>query len=940
MQRLIIPVLALLLSSTGIHAAPAETLENLAANFSHPPAEARPWVYWFWNNGNVTRQGITADLEAMRRAGIGGVIIMDVLERFAPPKGTATFMGSEWMALFHHSVTEAQRLGLEINMTNGPGWCGSSGPWITPGLSMQHLVSSSTELQGPSRFEGLVARPDSQPQLRKDHLDSKLKTEDYYRDVAVLAFPEAVDGVVPRDGVMDLTSKMKPDGGLVWEVPPGKWNLHRIGHASTGSSTRPPVLGGNGLECDKLSREAMDVHFAGMMRKLIDISGPLAGKALGATHIDSWEVGSQNWTPRFRDEFQRRRGYDPVPFLPCVTGSVREEVKGKPAAVRQRWNIGGKALADRFRWDFQQTLSELLAENYSGRLADLAHEHGLRLSMEGYDLKDFGDEATYTAAADEPMSEFWTGGSWGRKMTEIKGRQMASVAHVHGRTIVGAEAFTSGDGEKWLLHPALIKAMGDYQFARGINRFVIHRYAHQPWLDRVPGSTMGPWGLHYERTNTWWEMSTAWHEYLSRCQYLLRHGLYVADLLYLRPEVPHQAYFTPLPAVPAGYAYDECSAQALMERASVRDGRIVLPDGMSYRMLVLPPQKTMTPALLRKLRDLAAAGAVIAGLPPRSSPSLGGYPECDKEVADMAKELWADCDGTNITRHDFGKGRVVSGQDLTPLLTDLGSPPDFSSNVPLEWIHRRVDGAEVYFVSNQQSVDVTASCVFRAPGLQPEYWNPESGARSPLPIAAADSNSTTVSLRLERAGSAFIVFRKPAGAPEKIASPFFDPKPAGELGGPWEVRFPPMRGAPETITLPELISWSDHPDAGVKYFSGTATYSKTFTAGETLLKAGRRVFLNLGDVQIMARVRLNGRDLGILWKPPYRMDITGNLKSGANELQIEVVNLMPNRMIGDAALPEGKRFTWSTWQPFKSDTPLLKSGLIGPVGFETCDRAN
>ncbi len=339
-----------------------------------------------------------------------------------------------------------------------------------------------------------------------------------------------------------------------------------------------------------------------------------------------------------REEFQQRRGYDPLPWLTCVAESVSERVRtNKTAYNTNRYfrSFDSVELSDRFRWDYEQTLSELLAEKYIGRLAERAHERGLRLTTEGYDLP-FGDEGNYVNRADEPMSEFWTSkASWARGFNERKGAQMASVAHVNGRTIVAAEAFTSDEHEKWMLYPASIKALGDAQFCFGVNRFIIHRYAHQPYLDRVPGATMGPWGLHYERTQTWWEMASAWHEYLSRCQFMLRQGLFVADLLYLRPEIPNQTYFTPNPAPPAGYRYDEISADNLISRITVEKGKLVLPDGMSYRVLVLPPMKTMTPALAEKIEMLVSAGATVvaSSAMPNASPSLTDYPKCDGQVA-------------------------------------------------------------------------------------------------------------------------------------------------------------------------------------------------------------------------------------------------------------------------------------------------------------------
>jgi hypothetical protein len=1176
----------------------AVTAGDLASQFANPPESARPWVYWFWNNGNVTKEGITADLEAMRRAGIGGVIIMDVVERFAPPPGPADFMNAQWQELFRFAVAEAHRLGLKINMTNGPGWCGSSGPWITPALSMQMLVSSNLVVTGPAHFRAIVPRA-AMGERARDFLNSTVSSGDYYEDIAVLAYPVGTNGTVSPSDVQDLSSKLGGAGELDWDVPAGTWVVQRIGHTTTGASTRPPVKGGNGLECDKLSREAMDVHFDNMMGRLIHEVGPLAGTTLTATHIDSWESGAQNWTPKFREEFKRRRGYDLTSFLPDVIPPAGLPTNGV-SLPSGGCTIGGAETAKRLLWDFHETAAELLAENYVGRLAELAHQHGLRLTIEGYNLP-FGDEATYTARADEPMTEFWATGA---RENESKGRQMASVAHIMGDDIVGAEAFTSNDTEQWKLHPALIKALGDYEFCEGVNRFVVHRYAHQPYLDRYPGVTMGPWGLHYERTQTWWDMSIAWHQYLSRCQYMLRQGRFVADLCYLRPELPDQTYFTPSPAVPAGYKYDECSAEALIQQLQVEAGRLVSRSGLSYRLLVLPESAVpMTPQLVRKLQELVAAGATVLGPRPTTSPSLAGYPECDQEVAQISAEVWGDCDGRTVLAHAYGQGRIIWGQPLATVLRDLSAPPDLKSNLKLNWIHRRVGDMEVYFIANDRTAPVEARCDFRVKGLRPELWNPQSGQISPLAMYEETAAGTAVSLRLEASGSAFVVFgpqtnrfdsvvsftrdqqpvaplSKPAviriqkavyGVPGDAArtrnvlakaqalvdqgalefsvsqmaagddpafgtiktlhleytddgQPFTisgqdpdtisldaaimlttgtdhvrgltgeyfanmdlsgqpavvrtdaevnfawnsgspaagipaenwsarwtgtltalksgeytfclyaddgcrlfiddqsvidhwaldggnDPhtgkiqlesgrkyrfrveyfqavgndsihlswlvpavdRPAEvtcdaaggvqviasqpgryelisasgktwkadinnvpavqQITGPWEVHFPPKWGAPEQIILDHLISLSDSTNTGVKYFSGTATYDKTFTW--TPLVSGNetsyQAMLDLGDLSVMAEVKLNGTSLGVLWRPPYRVNITGLLRAGENQLEIRVANLWLNRMIGDAALPEDQRLTWSTYEPFTKDTPLPVSGLIGPV---------
>ncbi len=653
---------------------------------------------------------------------------------------------------------------------------------------------------------------------------------------------------------------------------------------------------------------------------------------------------------------------------------------------------------------------------------------------------------------------------------------MASVAHIMGDRIVGAEAFTSGDSEQWKMHPATVKALGDYEFSQGINRFVIHRYAHQPYLDRFPGATMGPWGLHYERTQTWWEMSGAWHQYLARCQFMLRQGLFVADFCCLRPELPDQTFFTPMPKVPVGYKYDECSAEALIARMKVKDGRLVLPDGMSYRLLMLPETSAlMTPALVGKIKQLVEAGATVLGPRPTASPSLSDFPKCDEEVASLAAEVWGDCDCKAVTEHEFGRGRVVWGQPLEDVLETTKTPADLTSNVKLNWIHRQIGDTHVYFVANETAVSVEAKCNFRIKGLQPELWNPMTGEISAPAVYEQTAAGTSVPVRLEASGSIFVVFQPQRKEFDPVVSFMRDGKPAipltkppvikiqratygvpgdaqrtrdvrgklqtladrgefsfqvgklaegddpaygvvktlvveytagdhsftingqdpdtvtlaaaipaasrvaeirratagrleivaslpghyemttakgkifraditsvpapQEITGAWTVRFPPKWGAPDQISLDHLVSLSDSTNPGVKYFSGTAIYSKSFDWNPTS-KAGSNkseVWLDLGEVQVMAEVKLNGHNLGILWKPPFRVNISGTIETGSNTLEVRVANLWPNRMIGDTALPASERFTWSSYEPFTKDSPLPKSGLLGPVTIQSAE---
>jgi hypothetical protein len=963
-------------------AARGAAADDLMKGFASPPESARPWVYWFWLNGNITPEGITADLEAMKRVGIGGVLIMEVDQ--GAPLGPVPFGGPKWRELFKYVCSEAGRLGLEVNMNNDAGWCGSGGPWITPDVAQQNLVWSETVVAGPQHFDQPLLEP--------------RKVADYYRDVAVLAFPTPkgnfkIDNIagkaafvrtefppppaawpsvpaeetIPSDRVLDLSAQFR-DGRLSWQAPEGKWTVLRIGHTVTekkdgrGShptDNHPAPKSGCGLECDKLSPAGADAAFAGLIAKLASDVGPLAGKTLVSTHIDSWETGSQNWTPRFRQEFQRRRGYDPLRFLPAMTGRV----------------VGSLEVSERFLWDVRQTVSDLLVENYAGRFRELAHKYGLRLSIEAYDGTPC-DDMSYAGQADEPMAEFWAVGN----STAYSCVEMASAAHVYGKRILGAEAFTSTDKEKWLLHPASIKTLGDWAFCEGINRFVFHRYAMQPWLDRKPGMSMGPWGLHYERTQTWWEQSKPWHEYLARCQFLLQQGLFVADICYLEPEGSPRR-FTPPPAGREGntpdrprYNFDGCTPEVVLTRMSVRDGRIVLPDGMSYRLLVLPEAQTMTPPLLARIAELAEAGATVVGPRPVRSPSLSGYPECDGRVKELADRLWGNWDSKDrpkVIEHRVGKGKIICGKTPEEVLAGMGVPPDFvcepGSPAPVRYIHRRMaDGTEFYFLANKTTKAAEAVCWLRGQeGRQPEFWWPETGRIEPAARYGSKGGVIRLPLRLEAAESVFVVFRAGTGRLERkavsVAVPPVRPEQPQQVAGPWELEIP-SGGQPQKITLEKLISWSEHPDAGVKYFSGTATYRTTFALQSKIANPKSKIYLDLGNVQVIAEAKLNGRPLGILWKPPYRAEISKMIQPGDNTLEVKVTNLWINRMIGDEQLPEDSdrnangtlkawpkwleeggpsptgRQTFTSWRLWpKSSTPVA-SGLLGPVTLEATQQ--
>lgn len=995
--------------------------------FLSPPDSSRPGVYWYFTDGNIDRKGITGDLESMKEAGIGYVLFLEV--DVGVPRGTTGLMSEAWQNLFAHAVREAERLGIRVIMGSGPGWAGSGGPWVEPGQSMTHLVASATEAKGPSEFDAVLAVPaPKKPFFGENSVPADLARirEAWYEDVAVLAFPtppvareipdyeekalfyrapytsqagvkpylpapavfrEAPGTSVDMNRIVDLTDKLGPGGRLAWRVPEGTWTIMRFGRRNNGAVTRPAPVPGLGFECDKFDAAAFDSHFEAYLGKLLDKTGlrkaPAAALArdpyarasaaeadpqarLGAPaagwttiHMDSWEMGAQNWSPDFRAQFRKRRGYDPLPYLPSYTGRIVDSLER----------------SERFLWDLRKTSNELIIENHAGRFKELGRRFGFDLSIEPYDMNPAAD-LDLGAVADVPMGEFWSDGfGFNAAFSCI---EATSIAHVHGRPVVAAEAFTANGTEAWKLAPGALKNQGDWAFAMGINRFVYHTFAHKSFFDELrPGMTMGPYGVHWDRGQTWWSMAGAYHRYISRCQFLLSRGRTVSDILYLAPEGAPHVFRAPLSALEGTavlpdkreYAFDGCSPSAL-DLASVRDGRIVFPGGASYRILVLPAVQTMTPELLEKIGMLVREGAVVAGTPPLKSPSLVDYPECDRRVKALAEDIWGGFTPPSRTAvRRIGRGRVLWGGEFAKVaqgeiypsygivaafLDQDGVRPDFTASGAFRYAHRTLPEREIYFVSNRTDLTVTEKCVFRDGTRAAELWDAVSGRTRPLAGAVPTDRGISIEIRLEPYESCFVVFAKNgvtgAGADPGLPDfPVF--RSIGSLDGPWTVSFDPKWGGPERIVFDRLEDWSKRPEDGIRYYSGRAVYSRAFDLpDEGAASAGSRLVLDLGEVKDLARVRLNGKDLGVVWTAPWRVEITTAARARDNKLEIEVANLWPNRLIGDEALPDdgaqggrwpdwllngtprtSGRFTFTSSRLYKKDDPLLPSGLLGPV---------
>ncbi len=1303
--------------------------EDLETAFRHPPASARAKTWWHWMNGNITADGITRDLEAMNRVGIGGFQIFQVGTGI--PKGPVAYGSPEHLKLLEHAANEADRLGLEFDMHNCPGWSSSGGPWITPELSMQHLTWSETFVTGGKLTDIALPRPSSKlgyyrdafvlafPSLAGENrrlqdllskvisssgpVDAKLVTggdlsggvevrsaasgqpaflqlefaEPFEaRSIAVystslagggfaaspnpvsleasddgtqfrkvleglqstgdvpaaenfsavrakyfrLVFPQArriaeirllgaariVDwtrkvnftrgtrsggavaalratGEVPSGSVidpaavLDITQYMDGEGRLNWQAPAGDWTILRFGHTTTGAQNHPAPDGGLGLECDKYSPSAMDFHFNHFFGKLFSSLGPLAAKGLAGALIDSYEVGMQTWTAEFPQEFQRRRGYDLRKYLPAMTGRV----------------VGNGDISDRFLWDVRRTHADMMADNYYGRFAELCRQHGMKAYAEPYSGGPF-EEMQVGSRVDVPMGEFWVG-----QGNHYSVKLAGSIGHLFGKPVVGAESFTGAPQyAKWQNYPYELKAQGDWMYTQGLNQFIFHRYAQQPHPTAVPGMTMGPWGWEFERTNSLFNGFEAWLQYASRCQTMLQQGILVADLVYFAGvDVPVNTPVGPdqlSPRPPQGYYYDVANEEAILTRMKVQNGRIVLPGGVSYRVLVLPDKTTITLDVLRKVRDMVEQGISLVGPKPQHTPGLFRYPDNDADLRRIADEIWGDLDGTSVTERTYGKGRVFWGQPLEAVLGKLHISPDCdvtsrSGDAPINYIHRRSGESDFYFIANRRRQTEELVCTFRVEGKRPEFWNPETGEITPVRVYDLVEGGVRVPVRLDPAGSVFVVFRSSARGPrlQSIAKegkmvvgtdPFPAPHaglyreltnnftisvwvkpdmdiglprgglpsffsattsfviypPAGdtlygeghvacglaagrngvvvferaghnlrgvltaqtplagwthlavafragapslyvngkllrqdqssgkvvhpglgeayqqegafyfegemlepilfnealsddriqqlaaagipnpeeppalelarsseaelliwqdgryslrdnsgqtssvlvsgigqpvEVRGPWRVSFPPNLGAPPEVTLPELTSLHKNSEPGVRYFSGTATYAKRLSVRADPTVSGKRLYLDLGRVEVIAQVRLNGRILGTLWKPPFRVDITDAVRRGENNLEVLVSNLWPNRLIGDEQLPSeneyaegggplqggvikrlpdwyiegrpkppGGRITFATWKHYHKDDPLLESGLVGPVRLRTAVR--
>lgn len=1025
--------------------------------FRNPPESTKPYVYWYWDNDNISKEGITKDLEAMLKIGIGEAMIGNVVGR-SVPKGKVPIFSEEWWGCVEHAVSEANRLGVKVGMFNCPGWSQSGGPWVKPDQSMRYLVSNEVRVSGGQPLKYMLTSPNNNFQLvsvqafpvpaeDNDHICSKskyvwssgiknvqlafdgdtasiitipsnaekieiqLKKSTTVRSLQIIpadkpmkaefeleareksgswkkimqfkidrsnidlavgpmkfgpivvsfksvvaqefrisffngkgamvreidlsgaarltsyvekqlgkmssnwniqadtyrypesAEPENKSLVVDPSKVVDLKSQMDKNGTLSWDVPKGQWIISYTGMVPVGIMNSPTTPEGSGLEVDKMNKELAQFHFDSYIGELLKRIP--AEKRPGLCHIvaDSYEKGTENWTEGFAEDFKSAYGYDPYPWLPVLSGRI----------------VASADRSERFLWDMRRLVADRIARNYVGGLRERCEQNGLRLWIENYGHWGFpGEFLNYGGASNDIGGEFWLDVP---ERGKVEVRCASSAGRTYGKKVISSEAFTS----HWSFNqmPRDLKVQGDWAWCEGINHFVMHVYIHQP-DERKPG--ISAWfGTDFNRHNTWFYASKSYFDYIRRSCALLQSGNSVADVAYFIGEDVPKMTGDREPALPKGYDYDFINTEILKNNAHVVDGRIVLSSGASYAVLVLPPQETMRPEVLERIATLIKEGACVLGNQPKRSPSGSNYPQCDSRIMALGDELWGKNSGKIIKRL-YGKGHIFSGIDLKEVLTEIRIAEDCKLPEGLLYTHRQEGDAHFYFVSNQANVFYKDTMIFRVSGLKPELWNPVSGQMKPLSNYKAVNGKTYIPLEFAPGDSWFIVFRQ-KGESSSQGDNFPNWETIQSVQGNWNVDFKPEYAQPFTSTFTGLTDWSQNEDKSIKYFSGTATYKITFKYDG---KKQDKLYLDLGQVEGMATIRLNGNEYPTLWRYPYRSDISGEIQQGVNKLEVDVVNCWWNRLVGDTQSGT-QPVTWSAFVGWSANSKLLPSGILGPV---------
>jgi hypothetical protein len=926
---------------------------KLANEFVNPPVSARPKALWPWINGNVSLPQITFELEEAKRKGMGGFDIWDIGTSLDPykviPSGPP-FLSKESVQAIAYTINEADRLDLEIGLNFSSSW-NAGGSWVKPEHGAMGLFRRDTIIEGPQNFSSYISFPqisetssDSQSKIKKD-LKTGLPV--FYKEVVLLAHVFTSDSLIKDHSIILLSENFK-DNHLQWNVPKGKWRIVRYVCAPTGQQLVLPSTASNGLMLDHFSGDAQKANLNYIFSQLLPIVGPLKNRSLKYLNADSYEVNSAVWTPNLPEEFLKRNKYNLENFLPILDG----------------FKIKSDEISQRFKYDFTKTISDLIIKNHYELGRAICEEKGIGFVAEAggpgqpfhnvpfEDLKALG-------ALTIPRGEFWNKHEKQELLQIVKG--IASASHIYNQKYVEAESFTS----VWLWQegPSELKPLADKAMCEGLNRFVYHTFPHSPPESGFPGWVYN-FGTLINTTNGWWPKSKPFHEYLSRCSYLLQQGNFVGDIAYYYGDkAPNFVSPTEIKKkIGFGYDYDVVNTDVILNKMSVKDGRIYLPHGQFYEVLVLPDEVSINLDVLKKLEKLVFDGAIVLGKKPQKSSGLNNYKQNDIEVKELSNKLWANCDGINVKERFFGKGKIVSGKTINEVLSDKGVIADLQSDIDsLDFIHRKTKENEIYFFRNVKKTNVVGKISFRVTGMIPTIWNPENGEIQEITYHQNNNKQITIPISLFKDGSCFIVFSKSKIKDLKMPNvkleknlnlPHFSNFAANNkmktkinLNNSWYLSFDQKIGTIARDTMNILIPLNESHKNAVKYYSGNVVYKTNFILSPNQLETNTKIVLDLGQVKEIAEIYLNGNRLGVSWHYPYKIDITSACVEGDNFLQIEVVNSINNRLIGDSKNPEVYRKTKTNitklpnaWMVPFSNAELIPAGLIGPVQIEFYEK--
>jgi hypothetical protein len=794
-------------------------------------------------------------------------------------------------------------------------------PWGPAAVSIPATTSTSfrlvlTNISGNSGITELKLSPTP---MVENYIEKSLAKmwptpHPFWKDYQWVPQPDETSKyIIDPAKVVDISQFMAADGTLKWKVPAGNWLIERTGMTPTNVTNAPAPPEGRGLEVDKMSKEHIAEHFDSYLGQILKRIPPEDRKTWKVTVEDSYETGSQNWTDDLVAEFKQKYNYDPTPYIPVLQGKV----------------VGSEDMSDRFLWDLRRLVADDVSFKYVGGLRDISHKNGLTTWLENYGHWGYpGEFLQYGGQSDEIGGEFWSEGDLG----DIENRAASSSAHTYGKIKVSAESFTAA-GNPFARYPAMFKKRGDRFFTEGINNSLLHVDIQQPDNNAKPG--LSAWfGVEFNRLNTWYFDMDVLLQYLKRCNMMLQQGQYVADVAYFIGEDAPKMTGVTDPELPQGYSFDYINGDIIKSAVTVKDGKLTLPNGIAYSILVLPKLKTIRPELLAKIKDLVQQGAVILGPKPERSPSLQGYPNSDKQVQNMANELWDNIDGSINKVNHYGKGLVMSGMTMQEALDMIKVIPDLkiTKSDSILFIHRQLQGGSIYFVSNQKNIPVNISTAFRITGKSPELWNAVTGTVRNLLAYYQTAATTTIPMQLAPYESAFVIFRRDGNTGDTTKANYPAPAKTTVISKPWIVSFDKnMRGPVKPLKFDTLSDWAKNKNDSIKYYSGTAYYSTTFKMGK--LTQGANYIIDLGLARAIAKVTVNGVEMGGAWTPPYKVDITKALKPGKNKLEIKVVNTWANRLIGDSMLPADQRKTSALFGPDPKNG-LEPSGLLGPVKID------